>query len=356
MPEPTTQSNTSNVRRFAVWGIALLVVALVAWKLHASHFDWAAFWQACRSADLRLVALAILIIYTNAIVRALRWSIFLKPALPREQRPPWTSLIGSQFIGFTALAILGRIGELIRPYLVSKRTGLPFSSQVAVVAIERIFDLAAFGILFSGNLLLSPELMTLPYHQRFHLFGYAIGGATLFLCAFVFTVRVAGEPVARVLGTVVGKFSQSAGKRVAAAILQFRGGLNTIGSATDFFLILALSLLMWISIAFAYIFTMRAFPPPIHYLGIHQSLFLMGFSVIGGLVQLPGVGGGAQIVTAGALHTIFGIPLELATSVGIILPIVTTFSVILPGLIYARVEGVSLRNLARTSEDAAATK
>ena len=339
-----------NKRKFIVWAIGALLLAFVAWKLHTSHFDWGAFWHACRSADLRLVLLATIVININPVIRALRWWIFLKPSLPHGQRPPWTSLIGPQFIGFAGLALLGRIGELFRPYLVSRRVNLSFSSQVAVVAVERIFDLAAFGILFSGNLLLSPDLMTMPYHERFHLFGYAIAGVTVFLCLFVLLVRLAGETLARVSRSIVARFSASAGDSVAAKILEFRDGLNTIASVGDFLSIFALSMLTWISIAAAYVITLHAFPPPVHSLGAPHALFLMGFSVVGGLVQLPGIGGGPQIMMALVLNRLMGIPPELATSAGVILWCVTSMTVILPGLVYAHVEGVTLRGLARSSE------
>jgi hypothetical protein len=89
----------------------------------------------------------------------------------------WWALVGSQFVGFTGLAIFGRIGELIRPLLVSRRTGLSFSSQVAVVAVERIFDLGAFALIFSLNLALAPGLNALPNHELFHKVGYAIGSS-----------------------------------------------------------------------------------------------------------------------------------------------------------------------------------
>ena len=341
-----------NKRKVIVWGIAALLLAFLAWKLHSSHFDWGSFWRACRAVRWPLVSVAILLIYTNAVIRALRWSIFLKPSLPSAERPPWTSLIGTQFLGFAGLAAFGRIGELIRPYLISKRTGLSFSSQVAVVAVERIFDLGAFGLIFATNLLLSPALMTLPYHERYHQFGYAIFGLTLFLLVFVVAVRVAGPFMAGVFRGIVGLVSKPAGETVAAKVLEFRDGLNTIGSFGDFVAVALLSLLMWMSIAVAYILTMRAFPSPVHDLTISPVILLMGFSVVGGIVQLPGIGGGAQIATGLALNKLLGIPQELATSAGIILWLMSTMSVILPGLIFARFEQVSLLSLARESGEA----
>ena len=342
-----------NKRKAILWAVALLVLALLGWKLHTSNFEWARFWQACRSADWRMLLLAVLLIYSMNILRAARWAIFLKPSLPLGRRVHWWTLLGSQFIGFAGLAALGRVGELIRPYLVSKRTGLSFSSQVAVVAVERVFDLGAFALIFSANLLLSPQLATLPYHEYFHRIGYAIFGLTLFLCLFVFGVRIAGGFVARMFGSVAGRFSPTAGDAVASKILQFRGGLNTIGSAMDFLKVSLLSLAAWLTVAVCYVVVMRAFPSPVHDLTIAHSVLLMGFSVVGGVVQLPGIGGGAQGLSITALTKLLGVPGELATSAGMILWLVTTMSIIPAGLLYARFEHVSLRSLANATDEAA---
>jgi uncharacterized protein (TIRG00374 family) len=261
-----------NKRKAILWSVLILVLALLAWKLHTSNFEWTRFWQACRSADWRMLLLAVLMIYSINIFRATRWAIFLKPSLPVGKRIHWWSLLGSQFIGFAGLAALGRVGELIRPYLVSRRTGLSFSSQVAVVAVERVFDLGAFALIFSANLLLSPQLATLPYHEYFHRIGYAIFGLTLILCLFVLGVRLAGGAVARMFGGAAGKFSPSAGEAIATKIVEFRSGLNTIGSGMDFLKVSLLSLGAWLTIAFSYVVIMRAFPSPVHDLTIsHQK-------------------------------------------------------------------------------------
>jgi glycosyltransferase 2 family protein len=335
--------------------IVVALLALLAWKLHTSHFDWADFFHAFRAVNWVYLLIAALIIWSNTIFRALRWAVFLKPSLPPGRHIQWWTLIGSQFIGFAGLAAFGRIAELIRPYLVSKRTGLPFSSQVGVVAVERIFDLGAFALIFAGNLVLAPQLNSLPFHERFHQVGYAIAGLTLFLCAFVFAVRIAGEATAKLFGGVTGKFSRTAGSAVAAKILEFRSGLNTIANAGDFALATLYSLILWITIAVAYVVVMRAFPPPVHDLTIAHTILLMGFSVVGSLVALPGVGGGAQALTIGALTTLFRIPAELAASAGLLLWFINTMSIILPGLICARFEQVSLSGIAHASEAAAGT-
>ena len=338
-----------NKRRIILWTAFAAIAAFLAWKVHQSHFDWRAFWTAFRQVNLPLFFGACLLIYSNSIARAIRWTLFQKPSLPPAERKPWWTLIGPQYIGFTGLAIFGRVGEFIRPYLVSRRTGLPFSSQIAVVAVERIFDLAAFGVLFAGNLIVSPELNTLPYHELFHKLGWVIAAMIAVLAAFVIAVRIAGAFMAGLMRRIIGLASSSAGETAEARVLEFRNGLNVVGSVGDFIGITTCSFALWGAVAIAYVVVMKSFPAPVHNLTISHCLLLMGFSVVGGIVTLPGVGGGAQALVFGALTRLFGIPVELAASVAIVTYFVTTLSPVLPGLIYAQIERVSLRDVAHAS-------
>jgi len=67
--------------------------------------------------------------------------------------------------------------------------------------------------------------------------------------------------------------------------------------------------------------------------------------MIGGLVQLPAVGGGAQLATIVAMVRILGIPRELAVSAGILLWLVSFHAVTPIGLVLAHRSRISLRNV-----------
>lgn len=343
------------MKKFLPWILLAALAAFLAWKLHTSHFDWAGLLRSLRSADWRLVAAAVALIWFQNLLRAARWSIFLQPAYQQTGlRPtPWYRLIGSQFIGFTGLALFGRVGELIRPLLVSRRTGLSFSSQVAVVAVERVFDLGALAFIFSLNLLLSPGLQSLPYHGLFHKVGYVIAALTVFLTVFVAGVRLAGTAVANLMARLAGLVSPKLAVSVRDKILAFRDGLNVLRGPADLAGAIVLSLLLWINVSLCYLAVVKAFPAPVSQLTVPDTIILMGFSVVGSLVQLPGVGGGAQVATISALTALFSLPSDLAVSAGIMLWLVVTMAVIPAGLVYARVEGISLRQAARRTEAAA---
>ncbi len=340
----------SKLKSALPWILFSLLVAFAGYKLKTSHFDWQRFLDSCRSADWRLLLLAVCVIQTNYFMRAMRWAVFLRPAFRTEARKPtaWWELIAPQFIGFTGLAILGRVGELIRPILISRKTGLSFSSQIAVLTVERVFDLGAFGIIFSLNLLLSPQLHSLPYIQKA---GFTIGTLTLVIAAFVGVVRFAGEQVAqlvqRVFGTVAGKFADAASARIRA----FRDGLNVIDSFQDFLMLAGLSLGLWGTIVATYIITLHAFQPPVSDLTPGHVIVLMGFSIAGSALPLPG-GSGAWAGNVFALEQLFHIPSEIASSAGLMVWIITSMTVIPFGLIAARAGGISLGQVAQRSEAA----
>ena len=129
--------------------------------------------------------------------------------ISQTKKVPPFSLVGSQFIGFTAVALFGRLADLTRPYLIAKRTQLDLSPQVAVYTIERMFDLGSAALLFSGALVLAPK--DLPHHEIFVRAGVLSMAGTLFLAGFMLATRLAGETVARMTGAVLGRLSTKLG-------------------------------------------------------------------------------------------------------------------------------------------------
>ncbi|MEO6805896.1 MAG: lysylphosphatidylglycerol synthase transmembrane domain-containing protein [Edaphobacter sp.] len=313
------------------------------------HFDWAMFWQQLRYVSVGHIVAAIALIYATFFLRAIRWAVFVSPT----KKVSASSLIGSQFIGFTAVALFGRLADLTRPYLVARRIGLSLSSQVAVYTIERMFDLGAAAIIFSCALAFTPK--NLPHHEVFVRAGVLSMGATLAIAVFAGVVRAAGGTVAAFARGTVGLLSKSAGESIATKIIGFRDGLNALSSMRDFGMVVCLSLAMWLMIGFAYVQTAHAFvhTPELSNLTFSRTMLLMAASIGGSLLQLPIIGWFTQIaVTAAAMHTFYGAPIEAATACGAMLLVVTFLSIIPTGFIYSQVEHVSLKKITQESEAA----
>src|SRR6202046_2012695 len=200
-----------------IW-FSLLVVLVVVVVLFRDriHFDWTTFWRQLKHANLWHIAAGIALTFGTYWLRAMRWSMFVSPT----KKVSAGSLLGSQFIGFTAVALFGRLADLTRPYLVARRVCLSLSSQVAVYTIERMFDLGAAAVIFSCALAFSPKGSA--HHEVFVRAGVLSMGATLAIAIFAGVVRVAGGSVgAFALGTV-GRLSKPAGESIATKIVGFR--------------------------------------------------------------------------------------------------------------------------------------
>jgi hypothetical protein len=329
--------------------VAVLVLVVVFFR-DKIHFDWRMFGQQLKHANLWHIGAGTALIYGTYFLRAIRWSVFVAPT----KKVSAGSLLGPQFIGFTAVALFGRLADLTRPYLVARRIGLPLSSQVAVYTIERMFDLGAAAIIFSSALAFTPK--TMPHHEVFVKTGLVSLAATLAIAAFAVVVRVAGGAVAGFARMTLAELSKPVAESIATKIEGFRDGLNALSSLRDFGVVLLLSLAMWLLIGEAYVQTAHAFvdTPELAGLTFSRTMLLMGASIGGSLLQLPIIGWFTQIaVTAGAMHALYGAPIEAATACGAMLLVVTFLCIIPTGLVYARLEHVSLKRVAEESEAAA---
>jgi glycosyltransferase 2 family protein len=333
-----------------VWSVVVAVLVLVVVGFRDRiHFDWPMFWQQLRYVSVGHVVAGIALIYASYWLRAVRWAVFVSPM----KKVSAVSLLGSQFIGFTAVALFGRLADLTRPYLVARRTGLPLSSQIAVYTIERMFDLGAAAVIFSTALAFTPK--GLPHHEIFVRTGLVSMAATLAIAIFAGTIRVAGGAVAGFARATLGILSKPVAESIATKIIGFRDGLNAIASVKEFGIVVLLSLGIWGMIGWAYVETAHAFvnTPELAGLSFSRTMLLMAASLGGSLLQLPIVGWFTQIaVTAAAMHALYGAPIEAATACGAILLIVTFICIIPTGLIYGRVEHVSLKKIAAESEAA----
>jgi glycosyltransferase 2 family protein len=339
-------------RNAVVWGVGAVALVVLVWLFRTKvQFDWANFWQQLRYVSLGHIVVGIVLIYVTFFLRAVRWAVFLSPT--KKVSP--ASLLGSQFIGFTAVALFGRLADFTRPYLVARRVNLPLSSQIAVWTIERMFDLGAAALIFSGALAFTPK--GLPHHEVFVKAGVVSMGLTLAIAVFAGAVRAAGGAVASFARGTVGLVSKAAGESIATKIIGFRDGLNALSSARDFGVVTLLSLTMWMMIGFGYMETLHAFvnTPELAGVTFSRTMLLMAASIGGSLLQLPIIGWFTQIaITAAAMHTFFGAPLEASTACGALLLMVTFLCIIPTGLIYSRLEHVSLKQVAQESEAAGA--
>ena len=341
-------------KRIAASAVVFLILAALFYLQyrHWQSFDWSTFWA--QTGRIRKVHIfhAIALIYIGYGLRALRWKIFLQPVRPKTRT---IDLVSPTLIGFTGLALLGRAGEFIRPYLIARRTNLSFSSQLAAWAVERIFDVGAFTVLMVLAIFLPSALPAIPhpeYYQRFREGGFLLIGVVAALAVGAVVIRRSGEAVARWVEQRFGHLSANLGHKLAQKVREFGAGLDTIHSPLAMLWLSLVSVGMWYIIALSYQEVTHSYGVPALEIPVSQLLILMGASMLGSMLQLPAVGGGSQMATIAALSSVFDVPPEMAASCGILLWLVTFAAVVPLGLILAHHERLSLRKLSEESHHA----
>jgi len=331
--------------------VLVLLVGLGFWAYYHVNFSFPTFRSQLALADWTKIAIALGCIYLGYVVRGVRWALLVRP----NKKIPLFSLIGTQVIGFTSVALVGRVADLTRPYLTAKKTGLPLSTQIAVYIVERLFDAGSMALIFSTAILFAPA-GTLPHPEVFKKVGYWGLAGTVAGAVFLVLVRLAGETVAGFFENVFGSLSKGLGQAIGEKIRSFRTGLDTLRTPGDLAVTLGVSLAMWGLITVAYYETARAFvaSPQLASLTVAQGLVLMIVSGGASVFQLPILGWFTQIgIVATAISNFFGVAPEPATACAAMLLVVTFLGVVPIGLIWAQFEHVSLRKVAVESEHAA---
>ena len=324
----------------------LIWLQVRSWK----RFDWHTFAEQSAHVNWWYVVFATALIYLAYAFRAVRWRIFLKPI--RETTT--IRLLGPQYVGFAALALLGRAGEVIRPYIIAKKENVTFSSQMAAWTVERIFDMGAFAILLALSFL-SPELRTVHHYREFRDGAFVLLLLIFGLMAAAVGMRKAGGAMAKAVHRRLHPLAPHIAAKLRDKIAAFSADLEIVRDLRSAAQLTALSIGMWIVVAIAYLSVTHAYADPtLSSLGPSKIVLLMLASMVGSLLQLPAVGGGAQLATIATLQDGFRVTPELAVSCGMLIWVVTFMSVIPVGLLLARREHVSLKAVEEAEEKAAA--
>jgi hypothetical protein len=296
------------------------------------------------NVDWSWLTLALALILATYLGRAMRWEVMLRPL--QKHTSLWR-VFSATAIGFTAVVLFGRAGEPVRPYLIAKKEGVTFSSQVAAWVVERMLDLLMILVIF-GMALSQISRSGIQHGPRVKIVleagGYMagiIGAACLALLLGLRQFR--GKVQSRLLDGL-SFLPAVVSAKIAKALESFGEGMESMRSGSRTALLVLYTVVEWCVIAAAFGCVFKAFPVT-HELGVTDVVILLGFVCLGSIVQIPGVGGGMQIVTVLVLTEFFGVTLEAASGIALVLWIITFVGIVPLGLVLAFHEGIQWRNL-----------
>jgi len=313
--------------------IGLLVSAIFIWLLvKYSGINWADSWRYVRAADIPLLLMSAFTATLIFAIRVPRWRIILPER--KGYRLPFKSLFEAIMIGQMMTNIVpGRAGELARPYVLSRKESVPFSTGVASVVVDRVFD----GIVVLLLLLVAMLDPTFPTSATLNgrsvasfamlgTIGLIVGLTGLFvLVLFPAAFIKAARAVARI---TIPKLEEPA----AGFLERFAAGLTILRDPRRFLLAFMWTLVHWLVCAASYVMAYKA-------IGLEapmmSALFVQGIIVLA--VALPSSPGFVGIFEGFAVIAlaVYGIDKDIAIAWAIAYHVVTYIPVTVLGLIYS---------------------
>ena len=327
--------------------LCLLALAILWW--FGRKLDWHEVRQAVSHANPYLLGLAVLVISLAYVFRAARWGALLAPLSPASLR----NLYVATTVGFGAVFLLGRTGEVVRPVVLPMLDPkIRPSASFVTIMVERIYDMIAVVLLFAVNL-----LWFQPPNAGVEFGRVRTAGIVLLLVALagVFGLTQFRKKSHGAIGWIRKKLEgrRFVPARLTRAILsvleQLAGALRVLVNARELAVTVGWSAMIWLTIALANLLVFRAFGLPF---GVTQTIFVLGWSLVGSLVPTPGGAAGAfHAATAAGLISL-GVQRDTAAAISIVLHIVDFGPALIFGVYYIIRGDINLSRLrARTSSE-----
>jgi hypothetical protein len=251
--------------------------------------------------------------------------------------------------GFSAVFLLGRAGEPIRPLLLAREAKHPVADVFGIWVLERLFDLASTAVLAAIGLIVfttktpggeGTGSLVIATKSAGSLLAFGVVAAALFLLY----LRLHGTSV---LERRLGAWHMAHGWKgtLARIVLGFVRGIQTIRSWGDFVLATLYSAAHWFLVVVIYFLVAQSFGGKLAQLSLNDNMLVLVFTMVGSAVQLPAVGGGSQALTIFAYTKIFGVESEPAVAAALIVWLVTFAACSLAGVPLLIREGLSLGKL-----------
>jgi uncharacterized protein (TIRG00374 family) len=281
-------------------GLAVAVALLIAGDLQGVI-------RAVLSFNLRFLVLILILAPLNYIFRYIKWNYYLK-LTGLQVEPKMNRLI---FVSGLAMTISpGKIGELLKCYLLKEHMGAPISTTSSIVMAERLTDGLAMVILAS-----------------FGCLSYAYGVYVLVTVAVILVSAV-------ILFQYDGLFSYFCSflgrigflRRFSFFLLHFQQNAKRLFTLQGLFFAVGIGVISWGFEGLVIFFTVRGFGGDISVL---SSVFVVSFSsLVGALSVIPG----GLVVAEGsimALLLLAGLGREMAAAT----TLVTRFSTLWLGVL-----------------------
>ena len=299
-----------------------------------NDFEPDKLWGEIRAMHWGWVCAAVLFDILVYFLQGWRWSLLLRPVA----QVPYARSISAIYVGLFANEVLPlRTGELIRCYLQGRWSGLPFTVTLSSALIERIFD----GVWLCVCLLVTTHFVALP--ELYITLGKVLAGLVLIGGALLVSAMFA--------------------KNKTHQALHKHPGLGKVTVLLDDLYIIGHSPYLYLSAAASLPYLLLQVLP-IYALAqgygiditVGQGFALMVILRLVAVVpQAPGNLGTFQAAAVFGL-VLFGVDSSLAKRFSFVMWAVITLPLLIVGFIALAITGLSLGDIRKQAQSAAAPK
>lgn len=344
------KTGSNNLRKYIKFILLFLFAAFIFW-FFGRNLDWKEVSQSLKQANSFYLISAVLIICLGYLLRAKRWQVLLEPITETNLR----ELFATTTVGFAAVFLIGRMGEIVRPmWLPMRDKRVRPSAALVTLGVERIFDLASLICFFAINLI----WFDAPVGREAE-FGYVKLVGNLMLVGIVFgfigliIFQRKSEPIINFFERLTDKkFIPNKIRDIFLSLLtQLAAALGILRDWREVLSVSFWTLSLWLAIALPTWLVLLAFDLPMTF---SDSLFIMGFAAVSSVIPTPGGAAGA-FHSATAKSLIFlNIADEKAWAASIAMHLVYFAPAIFFGLYYFLRGDISISNFRNllTSENA----
>ena len=308
----------------------MLVTIAIFW-FFGRNLDLNQVLQILRTADPLYLAVASVIICLGYFLRAVRWKVLLRPITDTNIQ----DLFATTTVGFTAIFLIGRAGEILRPMwlpLLDKRVRP--SAAVVTIGMERVFDLASLICFFSVSLI---WFQTRAGHEAEYASIRLVGnlmllGAVGFI-VFLLIYSWKSKPIIDWFSVISDrKFVPARVRSIILGLMeQLAQSIKVLRSWRELLQASFWTIMLWFAISIPTWLVIRSFGVELSFV---DSIFVMGVASMGSLVPTPGGAAGAfHAASAGSL-ILLGVGQEQAAAISIIMHLVYFAPAVVFGLYY----------------------
>jgi len=214
-----------------------ILISLVLVYLSIRGINFTDVQNVLQKIQLPYVMLFMLLISLIQYLRSYRWGVILQPMGTIDQ----LSLFSVTSVGFMVIAALpARLGELARPYLISKRSSVKMSFALGTIVLERTMDffiiiIIAVIVLFFIDM--PPWMITSSIFFSF---------LALALLCFILFLILRRDQAIKLINKILNRLPEKIANKIDAVLHHFIDGIQVITNINLFLYLFFLSAVIWL--------------------------------------------------------------------------------------------------------------